>query len=807
MADFKNNITNNINSNNIINNSSKITIENSNGNINGNIAIGNNNNNMSFNGVYVNNINIDNEQLINELVKNVSKLETATTDIRPYFKKEFDIDKIKKEVEFKGIQEVANDLNVFALYYGVEEERNYTVMEFKEYLNDKFVDEVKKEIEIEKVKAMMNDIDEEQLINALVEGVSKLETATTDIRPYFNKEFDIDKIKNEIELKGIQEVANDLNVFSLYYGVEEERNYTVMEFKDYLNDNIVDEVKKEIAIEKIKAMMNDENGIYDELNSYNNQILDKTILEKIIEHLDKYIEKFKEILEAAKLKVEKTSEMIKDKEKNNELNKADFTNSELVMIGGLENKIDVLKGDIESITLGIGVTPDEREEFYNLPKEEQEKINKRLESDKLNMIGELILYDDLNNFLLKNDIARKEYILNKDLNIDGSFIEKGTSFFVEGFKNDKFEVHFEGNENNSYKNDVGNGYYFDEFELSKMVDLTKIKELNGKEIEVFNNQYLYKNSEKKYSENELHQKYEEWRTQRAEENQDKNNPFIWDCTEESARKDFSEFIGLKETMSCDEMLGLEYKYEIGKVVNLSKDDYNLLGIEHPENALKNVNSSLVNISEEQLNVIKDKSMNDLASEDREVFSHLIKEKSLGIFEKDIYEYYDAIDYIEKKAINEDIYSLIGENSVSKVVAENLEEKINRRIDILVDLGIDKNFNYDIAINKVNLNDNLNAIFADYLSEGVEIRHKDSLDEGQEIKSIKEFEDYAIDYLTPVSLDKNEEETNRKELENEIGKWNYKELLEFAQDNELNIEKVDRSIELEKDKEKKKGMSM
>ncbi|PWW90741.1 hypothetical protein CYK76_15060, partial [Clostridium perfringens] len=339
MADFKNNI----NSNNIINNSSKIIIENSNGNINGNIAIGNNNNNMSFNGIYVNNFNIYNEQLINELVKNVSKLETATTDIRPYF----------------------------------------------------------------------------------------------------NKEFDIEKIKKEVELKGIQEVANDLNVFGLYYGVEEERKYTVMEFKDYLNDNIVDEVKKEIAIEKIKAMMNDENGIYNELNSYNNQILDKTILEKIIDHLDKYIEKFKEILESAKLKMEKTSEMSKDKEKNNKLDKHNFSNSELVMIGGLENKIDVLKGDIESITLGIGITPDEREEFYNLPKEEQEKINKRLESDKLNMIGELILYDDLNNFLLKNDIARKEYILNKDLNIDGSFIEKGTSFFVEGFKNDKFEVHFE----------------------------------------------------------------------------------------------------------------------------------------------------------------------------------------------------------------------------------------------------------------------------------------------------------------------------------------------------------------------------
>ena len=321
--------------------------------------------------------------------------------------------------------------------------------------------------------------------------------------------------------------------------------------------------------------------------------------------------------------------------------------------------------------------------------------------------------------------------------------------------------------------------------------------------------YLYKISEedKNYTDNELYQKYEEWRIQRAEENQDKNNPFIWDCTEESTRKDFSEFLGLKETITCDEMLGLEYKCEIGKIVNLSKEDYNLLGIEHPENVLKNIDNSNIELSKEQLNLIKHKSMNDLANEDREVFSYLIKTKTLDVFEKDIYEYYDAIDSIEKEAINEDIYSLIGESSLSKVIAENLEEKINRRIDILVDLGIDKNFNYDIAINKVNLNDNFNAIFADYLSEGVEIRHKDSLDEGQEICNIKEFEDYAIDYLTPVSLDRNEEEANRKELENEIENWSYKEFLEFAQDNELNIEKVDKSIEIENDKEQKKGMSM
>ncbi|HAT4330892.1 TPA: hypothetical protein I9073_002614 [Clostridium perfringens] len=453
------------------------------------------------------------------------------------------------------------------------------------------------------------------------------------------------------------------------------------------------------------------------------------------------------------------------------------------LVNSLDDKIYEAESTIQSIEFGYS-----------------DSINEGLKIQILK--GEIELYEDLKNFISgKKD--KNEYVLDKDLKIDGSFIAKGTSFFIEDFKDGKYGVHFEGNKNNIYKNDIGNGYYFDEFELSKIVDLTRIKSLNGKESEVYNNQYLYKTSEKKYSDNELYKKYEEWRIQRAEENQDKNNPFIWDCTEESVRKDFSQFLEIKETITCDEMLGLEYKYEIGKIVNLSKEDYNLLGIEHPENVLKNIDNSNIELSKEQLNLIKHKSMNDLANEDREVFSYLIKTKTLDVFEKDIYEYYDAIDSIEKEAINEDIYSLIGESSLSKVIAENLEEKINRRIDILVDLGIDKNFNYDIAINKVNLNDNFNAIFADYLSEGVEIRHKDSLDEGQEICNIKEFEDYAIDYLTPVSLDRNEEEANRKELENEIENWSYKEFLEFAQDNELNIEKVDKSIEIENDKEQKK----
>ncbi|NGT46637.1 Uncharacterised protein [Clostridium perfringens] len=615
-------------------------------------------------------------------------------------------------------------------------------------------------------------LDQEEKINVFLRFLKDI------IDKYFSDELR----ENSKPLKFLQSfIEKNMDVEDIYKFNLELENYDILGLNKLI---LKDEVRKKY-LEKSDSwdeLLDFEESIKNRKNNTNIDVLGENRLTR--EHFEIYaldyyegntelINKYLEFLDE-NFSIDRVNEVYND-----------YIISDLV--NSLDDKIYEAESTIQSIEFGYS-----------------DSINEGLKIQILK--GEIELYEDLKNFISgKKD--KNEYVLDKDLKIDGSFIAKGTSFFIEDFKDGKYGVHFEVNKNNIYKNDIGNGYYFDEFELSKIVDLTRIKSLNGKEIEVYNNQYLYKTSEKKYSDNELYKKYEEWRIQRAEENQDKNNPFIWDCTEESARKDFSQFLEIKETITCDEMLGLEYKYEIGKIVNLSKENYNLLGIEHPENVLKNIDNSNIELSKEQLNLIKHKSMNDLANEDREVFSYLIKTKTLDVFEKDIYEYYDAIDSIEKEAINEDIYSLVGESSLSKVIAENLEEKINRRIDILVDLGIDKNFNYDIAINKVNLNDNFNAIFADYLSEGVEIRHKDSLDEGQEICNIKEFEDYAIDYLTPVSLDRNEEEANRKELENEIENWSYKEFLEFAQDNELNIEKVDKSIEIENDKEQKKGMSM
>ena len=60
-----------------------------------------------------------------------------------------------------------------------------------------------------------------------------------------------------------------------------------------------------------------------------------------------------------------------------------------------------------------------------------------------------------------------ERITIKDLNLeDGSFIKKGTSFFVEDFENGVCNVHFSNNPKNKYNNDLGDNYLFNLKEVS-----------------------------------------------------------------------------------------------------------------------------------------------------------------------------------------------------------------------------------------------------------------------------------------------------------------------------------------------------
>ncbi|WP_283697335.1 pentapeptide repeat-containing protein [Clostridium perfringens] len=266
----------------------------------------------------------------------------------------------------------------------------------------------------------MRDLEKENLINDLVENVSKLDTAKANIRPYFDKEFDIEKIKKEIESKGIEQVADDLNVFSLYYGVEEERNYTVMEFKDYLNDKFVDEVKKEIAIEKINSIMIERDEMIDELKEYSNDLSDKSFLDKVNDFLDSYIEKIKSAIENLREVFENVN--VKESEKNiDELN---------LEFEGEEFKID----DFNSNTI---VTSNEM-------------VNEILACDRYELLnkfeGEMTQEDDI---FLKSRGFSLEPIIDrfldtiKDFDFDMEFEEFKFSNFLEetinGIKESEYE--------------------------------------------------------------------------------------------------------------------------------------------------------------------------------------------------------------------------------------------------------------------------------------------------------------------------------------------------------------------------------
>ncbi|MFQ8921910.1 MAG: ImmA/IrrE family metallo-endopeptidase [Clostridium paraputrificum] len=77
----------------------------------------------------------------------------------------------------------------------------------------------------------------------------------------------------------------------------------------------------------------------------------------------------------------------------------------------------------------------------------------------------------------------KEFITVKDLNLeDGSFIQKGTSFFIEGDIDGKYSLHFETKEGNIYSNEFGDEYYFNKSDIR---DFSTVVE-NDEEITIDN---------------------------------------------------------------------------------------------------------------------------------------------------------------------------------------------------------------------------------------------------------------------------------------------------------------------------------
>ena len=97
-----------------------------------------------------------------------------------------------------------------------------------------------------------------------------------------------------------------------------------------------------------------------------------------------------------------------------------------------------------------------------------------------------IVGKEVNEYMDRNEYRKeenkeldltKEFITSKDLNLeDGSFIQKGTSFFIEGDIDGKYALHFEVREGNVYSNELGDEYYFSENDIRNFSTVVENKE-------------------------------------------------------------------------------------------------------------------------------------------------------------------------------------------------------------------------------------------------------------------------------------------------------------------------------------------
>lgn len=238
--------------------------------------------------------------------------------------------------------------------------------------------------------------------------------------------------------------------------------------------------------------------------------------------------------------------------------------------------------------------------------------------------------------------------------------------------------------------------------------------------------------------------------------------------------------------------------------HISNSDYKEIGIE-PNRAMLNVD---INLERQSLAEVMElekscaKTMNELANDDKSAFLNILNFKSMPIVYNNAKTYYSCIERINEY-VKEYNSPIDGFNSLEvllyKDFTKNLEEKLNKQIDILYRAGINERIGFDLSEEKVNLKKDLDDLFSASLSNGVEVYYNSNPDELKVIKSIEEFRDYAIDILVPElsGFEVSEEEITK--IEKEVKSWTYTDLLEFCEGNDIEIVplKKEKTIEVEK----------
>lgn len=257
-----------------------------------------------------------------------------------------------------------------------------------------------------------------------------------------------------------------------------------------------------------------------------------------------------------------------DKELRKELNKNEKFIEMLDKKLHLENNIINLKEDIKYYS--------NESQYNSLDEMKYElKLNEELSSFISKEIN-LVAGSEIEEVKYKE----KEYIIKSDIKLeDGSFIKKGTSFFIEEFKEDNFKVHFENREGNNYINNAGTGegYYFSENEILRYSDLSKTKDLIEEKVRGSEENITVSKFTAPKNEKELQEIYKEWRKGVEIEGM----PFKWLGNEKNINA-FSEFAKLDKPVDFKTMIDLESnldlenvkEFEVGKIYK-TNTNYNL----------------------------------------------------------------------------------------------------------------------------------------------------------------------------------------------------------------------------------------
>ncbi|WWU63296.1 CHC2 zinc finger domain-containing protein [Clostridium baratii] len=467
--------------------------------------------------------------------------------------------------------------------------------------------------------------------------------------------------------------------------------------------------------------MDTEEYSFEYINSWikNAELKDKEKLVNEVRNVSKeYIEIMEETLindkeNSLSLEKEKENDIMKDDKKwayrylenknlNSELVDELLNNNQFLELLDekiyLDNKISDLKEDIKYYS---------NESKHNLLDElkEELKLNEELSSFISKEIN-LVVGSEIEEVKYKE----KEYTIKSDIKLeDGSFVKKETSFFIEGFKDGNFKVHFE---NNSRK------YYIDELDLE--VFANPEKPINRE----------YNKSNKKDLARSKTKNYDYKKVNYYDVNKLKELPIKEVCEQlglafEKASKDkLWTKIRNEKSSSCCINLDKNYWYDFGlgyggdtiKLVQevkgitpkeaikelaemfgiegenvknnfyLSKDNYKLIGIE-PDRATLNLDINLEKQSIEEIKEIEKiygRSMNELANYDKDKFLEIIKEKSIPILIGDK----EKIEIVNDRINNlEDKSSKDGTIYYGMLVS--LSEKLNTRIEIIEKIGLNK----------------------------------------------------------------------------------------------------------------------